>query len=194
MSAFEEKIGVLNLDELVTEYYQDVWRFAMSLVGNPADASDLTQQTFYLLQIRGHQIRDFRKAKGWLFTTLHREYLKARRHESRFPEFELSRVENELPTIISEDIEKMEAAAVLAGLQRLGEKLRTPISLFYIEGMSYKEIAEWLGVPAGTVMSRLSRGKMHLRCLLDSGQSSANIAGLRQDSVPSAELQEFGAL
>ena len=166
MSAFAERTAALNMDELVTRYYEDVWRFAMSLAGNSTDASDLTQQTFYLLQTRGHQIRDARKTKAWLFSTLYHEYLRRHRHQRKFPKLELSQVENELPHVTPDDLQRMDAATVFARMQSLEDKLRIPLSLFYMEEMSYKEIAEFLNVPVGTVMSRLFRAKLLLRGLL----------------------------
>jgi RNA polymerase sigma factor (sigma-70 family) len=167
MTTLQEKsAGFPDYDQFVARFYEDLWRFAMSLAGNLDDAFDLTQQTFYLLQIRGHQIRDPQKTKGWLFSTLYREYLKKCRREARFPHFEMDQVEEDLPRLTPDNVEKMDAGIVFAAMQKLEDKFRIPLSLFYIEELSYKEIAELLGLPAGTVMSRLSRAKAHIRSLL----------------------------
>src|SRR5215813_4891202 len=89
----------LDFESLVARYYRSLYKFAFSLTQAEADACDLTQQTFYIWATKGHQLRDESKVKTWLFTTLHREFLESRRRHSRFPHYELSEVEPELPNI-----------------------------------------------------------------------------------------------
>jgi len=72
----------LDFDSLVSLYYGPLYQFAYSLAGTPADASDLTQQTFYIWATKGQQLRDAARVKTWLFTTLYREFLRGRRRES----------------------------------------------------------------------------------------------------------------
>ncbi|MDB6019559.1 MAG: polymerase, sigma-24 subunit, subfamily [Pedosphaera sp.] len=151
------------LETLVAEYYQALYRFGFSLSGNATDAADLTQQTFYIAQLKIHQLRDAAKAKTWLFTTLMREFLQKRRHETRFPKFELDQVADELPKITADHVARMDSASVVAALQSLDDSFRVPLVLFYLEDMPYKEIAQTLELPIGTVMSRLARGKAQLR-------------------------------
>ncbi|MDB6068152.1 MAG: polymerase, sigma-24 subunit, subfamily [Pedosphaera sp.] len=151
------------LEQLVEEHYQSLYRFAYSLAGNPADAADLTQQTFYIAQVKLHQLRDLHKVKSWLSVTLMREFLQKRRHETKFQKIEIGVVEHELPTITVDLVARMDSKSVVAALQALPEDFRVPLVLFYLEQMSYKEIARVLKLPAGTVMSRLARGKAQLR-------------------------------
>jgi RNA polymerase sigma-70 factor (ECF subfamily) len=153
---------------LVDRYYASLYRFALSLARNPADACDLTQQTFYVWATKGHLLRDTAKAKTWLFTTLYREFLRGRRRDTRLTSLE------ELPAtaadLTDEEIDRarrLDAALVLAALGAVAETFRAPLTLFYLEELSYQEIAETLGVPIGTVMSRLSRGKEQLRSALE---------------------------
>jgi len=69
--------------ELVAQHYALLYKFAFSLTRAEADASDLTQQTFYLWATKGHQLRERFKVKTWLFTTLYRTFLEGRRRQAR---------------------------------------------------------------------------------------------------------------
>jgi len=153
----------IDFEGLVNAYYQPLYRFALSLTHTEAEACDLTQQTFYVWARKGHQLRDPSKVKTWLFTTLHREFLKGRRHDGRFPHVEMSEVEHEMPTISPSVIDQMDAGTVLEALHQLDELYRAPLALFYLEDISYKEIAAVLEVPMGTVQSRIARGKAQLQ-------------------------------
>src|SRR5205814_10515795 len=75
----------LEFENLVKLYYRDLYRFGLSLTGSEADAADLTQETFYIWANKGHQLQNPASVKGWLFTTLHREFLKTCRRQNRFP-------------------------------------------------------------------------------------------------------------
>jgi RNA polymerase sigma-70 factor (ECF subfamily) len=155
-----------NFEQIVNTFYEALYRFALSLTQREAEASDLTQQTFYLWATRGHQLRDKTKLKSWLFTTLHREFLGARRRENRFPHYDIDAVDQELPTVSPQMVTEMDAEAVMNALLHVEDLYRAPLMLFYLEDNSYKEIAEILNIPLGTVMSRLARGKAQLRQLL----------------------------
>ena len=88
-----------TLRSLVACYYEPLYQFAFSLARDEADACDLTQQTFCIWAAKGHQLRDASKVKTWLFTTLHREFLGARRRQTRFPHVELEHAAAELPVV-----------------------------------------------------------------------------------------------
>jgi RNA polymerase sigma-70 factor (ECF subfamily) len=148
----------LDFESLVARYYQSLYQFAFSLSRTNADASDLTQQTFYLWAAKGNQLRDATKVKTWLFSTLHHEFLNSRRRQSRFPHYEISELESELPAISPETVNRLDSAQVLQSLARVDEHFQAPLALFYMEDHSYKEIAEILDVPIGTVKSRIARG------------------------------------
>jgi RNA polymerase sigma-70 factor (ECF subfamily) len=154
----------LIFENLVNAHYEPLYRFALSLARSEADAGDLVQQTFYRWAAKGEQLRDKSKAKSWLFTTLHREFLGRRRHEDKFPKIEISVVdESELSSNSPSSEKQIDGASVMSALQRLDEMYRAPLALFYLEDHSYRDIAEILEVPVGTVMSRISRGKELLR-------------------------------
>ncbi len=152
-----------DFEEIVDRYYPMLYRFALSLSHNEADACDLTQETFSVWAQKGHLLRDATKVKSWLFTTLYREFISNRRHEARWPKQEISEVEDELPGEAPETPDPLEAAEVMRALQSLDETFRSPLTLFYLQDHSYEEIARILDVPIGTVMSRLSRGKHKLQ-------------------------------
>jgi RNA polymerase sigma-70 factor (ECF subfamily) len=152
---------------LVESHYAGLYRFALSLARNPADAADLTQQTFYIWATKGQALREAGKAKTWLFTTLYREFLRLRRRDARITALEdLAPAEQDPPDADADIIGKMDAELVLAALQEVPLTFREPLALFYLQDLSYLEIAEVLEVPIGTIMSRLARGKAHLRVLL----------------------------
>ena len=166
----------LDFDQLVSDYYQPLYRFALSLAEREAEACDLTQQTFFLWASKGQQLRDRSKVKSWLFTTLHREFLGSRRRNTRFPHHEIESVEHELPSVSPATVNEMDAGVVMQALWNVDEVYRAPLMLFYLEDHSYLEIAAVLEVPIGTVMSRLARGKAQLRGLLaDSGAEERKI-------------------
>jgi RNA polymerase sigma-70 factor (ECF subfamily) len=152
---------------LVDAHYAPLYRFALSLARNQADAGDLVQQTFYIWATKGHALREAAKAKTWLFTTLYREFLRGRRRDGRVTSLD------DLPPggqeVAAEEVDRvarLDAAMVMSALQEVDEIFRAPLTLFYLEDLSYQEIATMLDVPIGTVMSRLSRGKAQLRSVL----------------------------
>jgi RNA polymerase sigma-70 factor (ECF subfamily) len=161
----------LNFEELVASHYGPLYQFAFSLTRVEADACDLTQQTFYIWAAKGHQLRDETKVKTWLFTTLHREFLSSRRHQARFPHVELENASAELPAVSPATINQLDSAQLLEALGQLDEVYRSAVMLFYLEDYSYNEIAGILGVPLGTVKSRLARGLQRLHFLLSNAQT-----------------------
>lgn len=152
--------------EVVETWYQPLFRFALSLAKNEAEASDLTQQTFYLWATKGHQLRDKSKVKSWLFTTMHREFLGTVRRRNRFEHHEMDEVDSELPVVEPTVVNDLDGHAAMETMQSIDDVYRVPLMLFYLEQHSYKEIAAILEIPIGTVMSRLARGKAQLRKLL----------------------------
>jgi RNA polymerase sigma-70 factor (ECF subfamily) len=152
----------VDFQQLVDQQYAPLYRFALSLAKSEADAADLTQQTFFLWASKGEQLRDSSKAKAWLFTTLYREFLNRHRHEARFPKVELRDAPEEAVSIVP-NMDVFDGVSIMKTLGEVEEPFRAALTLFYLEQFSYQEIANVLGVPIGTVMSRLSRGKAQLR-------------------------------
>ncbi|HUZ07428.1 MAG TPA: RNA polymerase sigma factor [Candidatus Paceibacterota bacterium] len=153
----------VDYDWAVEQFYAALYKFAFGLTGSESDAADLTQDTYHVLITKGDAIRDARKVKSWLFTTLYRQFLGRRRHAVRFPQTPVESAEWELPTVSAKQIESLDASWVVSALQEMEEMYRAPLTLFYLEDLSYKEMAAVLELPIGTIMSRLSRGKEILR-------------------------------
>lgn len=160
----------LDFESVVARFYEPLYQFALSLARTEADACDLTQQTFYVWATKGHQLRDTSKVKTWLFTTLHRAFLETRRRQTRFPHFELSEVPFELPTLSPAMANQLDAAQVFNALAQVDEVYQAPVALFYLEDLSYNEIAEILEVPLGTVKSRMARGIAQLQQIFTGGR------------------------
>jgi len=156
----------VDFEDIVARHYAPLYQFAYSLTRDEPDACDLVQETFCIWAAKGHQLRDASKVKTWLFTTLHREFLGSRRRQTRFPHVELENAAAELPTISPASVNQLDAAQLLDALAQLDEIYQAPVALFYLQDCSYNEIAEILGVPLGTVKSRLTRGLGRLYKLL----------------------------
>ncbi|BDS06596.1 RNA polymerase sigma factor [Oceaniferula spumae] len=152
-----------EFEELVDAHYQPLYQFAYSLAKNPDGASDLVQQTFCIWAQKGHQLKDRSKAKTWLFTTLFREHLAQSRRQSRYSDSDIDEIEYQLPAHEDNSARRLDGKRAVKILSKLDEIFRAPLTLFYLQQHSYKEIAKILDVPIGTIMSRISRGKQQLR-------------------------------
>lgn len=150
-----------ELADLVRQHYALLYRYAYRLAGTAADAEDLTQQTYLTAQRKLDQLREPARAKNWLFAILRNIYLKDLRDRGRESVVSMecmAELGTEAESDGLPDHEELQAA-----LLALPEEYRTPLILFYFEEFSYKEIAEQMGTPIGTVMSRLARAKSYLR-------------------------------
>jgi RNA polymerase sigma-70 factor (ECF subfamily) len=160
------KSSQLEFEDLVTLYYRDLYRFALSMTRSEADALDLTQQTFYIWAIKGHQLRDAANVKSWLFTTLHREFLQMLRRQSYFADTDWTEAAEQSHPVSPELVDRIDARTMLRFLTQIDESFRAPLVLFFLKQLSYKQIAKALEIPLGTVQSRIARAKAHLYQLL----------------------------
>lgn len=151
-----------NVKELVELYYEGLYRYAFRLSGSAADADDLTQEAFCKAQSQFKQLRDRNRAKPWLFSILRNVYLhrlRTTRQHTTVPLDSVGELPEALPDVLPDvDVEQLQKA-----LDELPEVFRTPIILYYFEDFSYRDIAEQMDLPIGTVMSRLARAKGVLR-------------------------------
>ena len=164
--------GVQDRDEAVATdplvYLNSLYGLALKLTRNPASAEDLVQET-YLKAVRfAPKFREGTNLKGWLFTILHNTFRNDRRGASRQPVDVDSDIVESLPLEApDDDPERRLLRSTLDGdlqeaLDALPEAYREAVWLRDVEDCSYQEIAGILGVPAGTVMSRISRGRKML--------------------------------
>ena len=154
-----------NVEQLVTEHYAPLYRYAYRLSGCAADAEDLTQETFCTAQMKMSQLRDPARAKSWLFSILRNAYLR-RRRDDKHQHFVPVEFLNDVAETPPDPLPPVEPEQLQQALNELPEVFRTPIILYYFEDFSYRDIAEQMELPIGTVMSRLARAKAHLRCQL----------------------------
>jgi len=153
--------GPRDVAALAAEYHAEVYRYAYRLTGSPPDAEDLTQHVFLMAQSRGEQLRDVGCIRSWLLAIARNTYLKAARRRPPIPAGSLNLDIDGLPapeSHIDIDRERLQSA-----LDDLPDEFKIVVLMFYFEGCSYREIAQRLDLPDGTVMSRLSRAKSHLR-------------------------------
>lgn len=154
-----------RLRDLVEQHYSAIYGYAYRLSGAVADAEDLTQQTFMIAHQKLHQLREQDKVIRWLYTIARTCFLKSRRRQrpSAAANFELD--VNEIPERFCDDA-PFDEERLQAALNELGDEFKLCVTMFYYEELSYKEIAEQLEIPIGTVMSRLARAKGRLRYAL----------------------------
>jgi RNA polymerase sigma-70 factor (ECF subfamily) len=150
--------------QLVADHHEVLYRYAYRLTGSVPDAEDLTQQTFLVAQARLDQLRNTRSARGWLFAILRNAWIKDHRKRQPVLAASLELNMDNIPEEITPDL--IDRERLQNALDELPDEFKAVVLLFYFEGCSYREIAEKLDLPAGTVMSRLSRAKSHLRVKL----------------------------
>jgi RNA polymerase sigma-70 factor (ECF subfamily) len=163
-----------RFEELALPHLEALYRFAVKLTGDPVGAEDLVQDTYLKALNAFSSLRDPDRIKSWLFQILSR--LASDRHRSderrprtasieeldRFSLYDLVWDEDPLPyadRLHDEFLASFGDEDVRAALRALPEVYRVPLVLLYAEEMSYRELAEVMDCPLGTVMSRLHRGR-----------------------------------
>jgi len=139
-------------------------RYAIALVRNPEDADDLVQECLAKALARAHVWHEIRNPRAYLFSTLHNVYVDRRRQGHRTENqvaLELTD-QSHLANSATQD-GHLEIRDLARGLTQLSEEQRQVVLLVGLEGMSYQEVSDVLGIPVGTVMSRLFRGRKALR-------------------------------
>ena len=152
-------------DEIVAEI-PHLRRYARALLRDPVAADDLVQACLERALGRFHLWRRGSRLRPWLFTIMHNLHVSDLRRQARRPrEIEFSDLSMPLAQDTMQEVQ-VEARRAVAALTHLPDDQRAAVLLVALEQMTYAEAAEVLGIPQGTVMSRLHRGRERLRALM----------------------------
>ncbi|MEI8181036.1 RNA polymerase sigma factor [Aestuariivirga sp.] len=143
-------------------------RFARALTGDPALADDLVQDCLERAMLKSHLYDPSRPLRAWLFTMLRNLHISGLRRNGRTTVVKtVDDLVNGEGAVAPEQENRLAVGSVSEALNRLSPQHREVIVLVGLEEMSYRDVSEILGVPVGTIMSRLSRAREQMRQLLE---------------------------
>ncbi|HEX2255325.1 MAG TPA: sigma-70 family RNA polymerase sigma factor [Afifellaceae bacterium] len=157
----------MNRKQAIAAEVPRLRRYARALVRDGAEADDLVQDCLARALDRIDQWREGDSPRRWLFTILHNLHVDSMRARMRRPvETSIHGVHGARLSAGPEQMERLAFNDMLEALQTIPPERREALILVGVEGMSYRDAAEVLGIPVGTLMSRLGRGREQLRALL----------------------------
>lgn len=176
-----------RFEEDAVPYMSRLYPAALRLTRNHSDAEDLIQDTFIRAYCAFHQFTPGTNLKAWLYcvltTTFYTTCRKRRRDVPQVPAADIGETQAQLSRIVqparsaeAEAIDRLTDSDVMRALRDLPDCFKTVIYLADIEGYRYREIAETLGIPIGTVMSRIHRGRAMLRLRLPAEHAASRSA------------------
>lgn len=151
-----------DIRQLVADHHAALYRYALHLSGSVHDAEDLTQQAFLVAQTKLDQVRTAACIRSWLYAVLRNAFLRQFRRGPPVLAADYDLDLNDIPDDALAETE-VDGERLRIALSGLPDEFRVVLLMFYFEEKSYREIAAALELPLGTVMSRLSRAKGHLR-------------------------------
>lgn len=161
-------------DEGIITYIPHLRRYARALTGDHVSAEDLVQDTLERAWQRMALWRPGTNIRAWLFTIMHNLYVNQIKASARGMRRSDNPTELDVPVSAAQD-DRLELRDLDRALQRLPHEQREVVLLIGLEQLSYDEAAKVLGVPIGTVMSRLSRGREQLRSMMSRGGPSSQL-------------------
>lgn len=153
-----------TVEDLVQEHHATVYRYAYWLTRCPSSAEDIAQEVYVRAFRALHTLRDPSAARSWLLTITRNEFARWCRKIGPRPSAE---VETQPEPVAETAGNLVSTDWVEHGMRELSDEFRIVVLMFYFEHLSYAEIAERLSLPMGTVMSRLNRGRAHLKLALE---------------------------
>ena len=164
-----------DFEEAVAPFMGQLYPMARRMTKNPSDAEDLVQETVTKAYAAFNQFQPGTNLRGWLHRILTNTFINGYRKQRREPnvafgtyftgdwQADSHQLSTLAPSAEAEALERLADSDILSALRELPEEFRIPIYLSDIEGYPYREIADMMGIPLGTVMSRLHRGRGKLR-------------------------------